>query len=203
MANFYTNLILDGKITSFKQYAKQLMNDYGVNVIVEDGIIVGYNPLILNDIYEKKIDQLKQNIKLYESITDEHIITIKKDELENRKKYYENICHQKTIALKAISEVLKDAISWNPPTEKDNEIKELMIKQLHSTIQFDCNIGYYKSVIVEIKNEILTLNAYSIRQQLIFNAKDNIKHLERTIKEEAERVDGLNKWCERFLASLE
>ncbi len=89
MPTGYTAEILDGKITTFPQFAKQCMRAFGATIHMrDDDMDAEFTPRTPSDYYAKEIKKANQVIKEAELLTDEEIIDARKKELQESKASY-------------------------------------------------------------------------------------------------------------------
>ena len=89
MPTGYTAGILDGKITTFPQFAKQCMRAFGATIHMrDDDMDAEITPRTPSDYYSKEIEKAKQLLKDAETFSDEVIVKNRKEELEKSKEYH-------------------------------------------------------------------------------------------------------------------
>lgn len=203
MPTGYTAGILDGKITTFPQFAKQCMRAFGATIHMrDDDMDAQYTPRTPSDYHTKEIAKAKQLLKDAETLPDETIITNKKAELEERKAYHLKSIEKAKVDTKAMNDILKDVHKWQPPTSEHTGIKYFMIDQIVKTIDFDCNTKYHDEGLAKVELELLTLNAKSIREEMIAKAKNDFDYHTKQYNEDVERCNQSNKWVTDFINSL-
>jgi len=203
MPTGYTAGILDGKITTFPQFAKQCMRAFGATIHMrDDDMDAEITPRTPSDYYSKGIEKAKQLLKDAETLSDETIVKTRKDELEKSKEYHLKAIAKAKVDTKNMNDILKDVRKWQPPTADHNGIKDFMIDQIEKTIDFDCKTKYHDEGLAKIELQLLTLNASEIRKYMIANAKKDFEYNTKNYNEDVEGCDKLNQWVSDFVGSL-
>jgi len=203
MPTGYTAGILDGKITTFPQFAKQCMRDFGATIHMrDDDMDAEFIPRTPSDYYSKEIEKAKQLLKDAETLSDEVIVRNRKEELEKSKEYHLSSISKKKVDAKNMNDILKDVRKWQPPTSEHTGIKDFMINQIEKTIDFDCKTKYNDEALAEIELELLILNASEIRKNMIAKAKKDFEYNTKNYNEDVERCEKSNQWVSDFVGSL-
>jgi hypothetical protein len=204
MPTGYTAGILDGEITSFQQFAKICMKNFGAVMHMRDEpLSAEYKPRTPSGYHTKALTEANALLKQVKTLSDDQIVTKRKLELEERKSYLtEQLLKCADDAIK-LNLILQDAIKYQPPTEEHIGIKEFMVSQLLSTLDFDCKPDYTQSSLKEVESELQTLNADSIRQQLREKAENDIRYHRVEHAKELTRCTEANQWVYSFLKSIE
>lgn len=116
---------------------------------------------------------------------------------EFRNQYLEHIlkCEQ---LRKKYNDMLKRVEDWIPPTEDHKGLKEFMIEQINSSIEFDDMTSYYLKRIEELDKT--TFETW-VEDQLD-GFKREIKHYKEEIEKEEERVRSRNEWKNELVKSI-
>ncbi len=203
MPTGYTAGILDGKITTFPQFAKRCMRAFGAAIHMrDDDMDAEYQERTPSDYHAKEIERVKQSLKDAETLSDEVIIANKKKELEESKQYHIDSIEKAKINMKNMSSILKEVKAWQPPTLEHKGIKNFMIDQIVKTIDLDCKTNYHDEALVRIELELLTLNAKSIRSNMIEQAKKEFEYHYKEYNSELKRCEKSNQWVSDFINSL-
>ena len=203
MPTGYTAGILDGKITTFQQFAKQCMRAFGATIHMrDDDMDAEFQKRTPSDYYINEISKAKKSLKDAEKLSDKVIISIKKKELEKDKKYHIKSIKKIKIDAKKMNKILKDIEAWQPPTSDHTGIKEFMIEQITTTIDFDCKTKYHDEGLAKIESELLKLNAKHIRKEMVAKAKKDLAYHTKQYNEDVERCNKSNKWVDDFISSL-
>jgi hypothetical protein len=203
MPTGYTAGILDGKITTFPQFAKLCMRAFGATIHLRDeDLDAEITPRTPSDYYSKEIEKAKQLLKDAETLSDEVIVRNRKEELEKSKECHLSSISKKKVDAKNMNDILKDVRKWQPPTSEHTGIKDFMIDQIEKTIDFDCKTKYNDEALAEIELELLTLNASEIRKNMIAKVKKDFEYNTKNYNEDVERCDKSNQWVSDFVGSL-
>ena len=203
MPTGYTAGILDGKITTFPQFAKQCMRAFGATIHMrDDDMDAEFQERTPSDYHTKEIAKAKQSLKDAEVLSDEVIIANKKKELEESKQYHIKSIEKAKIDTKNMNAILKEVNAWQPPTSEHTGIKDFMADQIVKTIDFDCKTKYHDEGLAKVELELLTLNAKSIREEMIAKAKKDFEHHTKEYNADAERCEKSNQWVSDFINSL-
>lgn len=203
MPTGYTSGILDGKITTFSQFAKLCMRAFGATIHLRDeDLDAEITPRTPSDYYSKEIEKAKQLLKDAETLSDEVIVQNRKSELENSKEYHLKAIAKAKVDTKNLNDILKDVRNWQPPTSEHTGIKNFMIEQIQTTINFDCKTKFNYDELAKIELELLNLNAHEIRKDMIAKAKKDFEYYTKNYNENVERCDKSNQWVADLLGSL-
>jgi hypothetical protein len=203
MPTGYTAGILDGKITTFPQFAKLCMRAFGAAIHLRDeSLDAEYEPRVPSDYHSKAIEKANQLIIDAQKMSDKEIVDVKKEQLENSKKYHLKAIEKAKKSTIEMNKILADVRKWQPPTPEHTGIKDFMIDQIEKTIDFDCKTDYHDRGLIEIETELLTLNATEIRKQMIEQAKKDLDYHNAENLKEIQRCEQSNKWVSDLMMSL-
>jgi len=203
MPTGYTEGILDGKIATFPQFAKQCMRAFGATIHMrDDDMDAEITQRTPSNYLRTEIEKAKQLLKDSETLSDEVIIKNKKEKLEKNKEYHLKAIAKAKVDTKNMNNILKDVRKWQPPTPDHTGIKDFMIDQIKKTIDFDCKTKYHDEELAKIELDLLTLNASEIRKGMITNAKKDFEYNTKKYNEDVERCDKSNQWVADFIESL-
>lgn len=203
MPTGYTAGILDGEITTFPQFAKQCMRAFGATIHMrDDSMDAEITPRTPGDYHTSGIEKAKQLLKEAETLSDEAIVTNRKEELEKSKEYHIKSITKAKVDTKNICGILKDVRKWQPPTADHSGIKEFMIEQIEKTIDFDCKTNYHDEKLIGIESDLLNLNPSEIRKQMIAQGKKDLDYHNTENLKEIKRCEESNKWVSDLLKSL-
>lgn len=204
MPTGYTAGILDGTVTTFPQFAKLCMRAFGATIHLRDeSLNTEYQPRVPSDYHLKAIEKANQSIIDAQKLTDEEIVDTRKKQLEDRKKYHLDAIEKAKKATIDMNKILADVKKWQPPTPDHTGIKDFMIDQIEKTIDFDCKTDYNDKELIEIETELLTINAYEVRKQIIEQAKKDLAYHNAENLKEVQRCAQSNKWVNELLESIQ
>lgn len=203
MPTGYTAGIIDGKITTFREFAKTCMKAFGATIHMRDETLdTEYVPREINEYYRQSLDKWKQTLDEVIKMSDEEIIAKREKELQERIDYARSkmdLCERNCVVL---GKMLEEVHDWEPPTEEHKGFKKFMLEQLNETIKHDCDTSYYRESLSKSYNEMFSIDAKKIREEYIKDAKYNINYSQENLDKEVKRVEESNKWVEQLLNSI-
>ena len=203
MPTGYTAGIIDGKTETFQDFAKQCMKAFGACIHMRDeNMDKEYEPRVPSDYHTKALEKAKEKLKQAETFTDAKLIKMHTKELEESKKYHlESISKAKVVRAK-LEEFLAKAIEFKAPTPEHEGLRQFMIEQLQSTIDFDCKTDYHDKALPQVEIELKNIDANQIRFTLIADANKEIAYHLKEHKAELKRCAESNAWVETLLCYL-
>ena len=203
MPTGYTFGIIDGKITTFPQFAKQCMRAFGATIHMRDeDANVEYTPRVPSDYHDKEIEKYNQELENAKSLSDDEIVSLGKSKLEKDRDYYLNKIAETKAARIRLDNMLNETKKYIPPTSEHTGIKDFMIQQIQTTIDHDGDTNYYDNRLKEITESLSKLNADDLRHEMIADAHKNLAYHTKERGEELKRCNDSNKWVEDFINSL-
>ena len=203
MLTGYTAGILDGKITTFPQFAKLCMRSFGATIHMHDeSLDKEYYPREVSTYHKEKIERIEKEIELLEKVSDKQLIKDGKKRLKEEK---ENILKQIKIEEKQrekLEKMLNKAKSFIPPTEAHRSFKDFMINQLKQTIDLDCDTKYLKKKLNKIELQEKSIHPIILRKDKIKNLNEDLQYYIQEYKKEWLRVEESNKWVTDLLTAL-
>ncbi len=201
MPTGYTAGILDGKITTFPQFAKQCMRNFGaVMHMRDDDFYAEYTPRIPGDYHSKAIETYKIELQKAQLMTDEEIINTEKQRLSKDRIYHSSKISEIKEQREKLIFFLNKAREFTPPTPEHEGIKRFMIDQLESTIDMDGNDKYHIKSLNQINT--IKINASKIREDIIESAKASLIYHTEQNNSEIIRCNDSNKWVTDFITHL-
>jgi hypothetical protein len=203
MPTGYTAGILDGKITTFPQFAKLCMRAFGATIHMrDDDMEEEYKERTPGTYHTENLLKARQALIDVELLSDAEIISNQIAELKDSQQHYENAIIKIQADRIKLDEMLQEAQAWEPPTAEHAGIKEFMISQIKSTIDFDCSGNYYNEALLKVNYELETLSAASVRASIIEKANKDIAYHTKELNEEIERCNKANQWVADLLNSF-
>ena len=203
MPTGYTAGILDGKTTTFPQFAKQCMRAFGASIHLRDEPSDSeFTERTPSNYYKEQIEKAKQVLESVPTLSDDEIINSRKIQLEKEKENCLQKIEKSKVDSKNLNDILIEINNWQPPTSEHFGIKDFMVDQIKETIGFDCNAKYYVESLEKIELQLLTLVASEIRTDLIEKAKKDFEYNTKNFNEDVERCNQSNKWISDFVSSL-
>jgi hypothetical protein len=203
MPTGYTAGIIDGKIKTFPEFAKLCMRAFGATIHMrDDKMDAEYIPREPSKYHAEQLEKYNKELADANNLSDEVIVSARKDKLETEKEYYLKKVEEVKASLQSLNKILIDAAAYIPPTPDHVGVKKFMIEQIEETIRFDGSTKYYDDRLEEINTELSNLDPSKIRQLIIEDAKKNISYHEKEQAEELKRCETSNKWVQGFLKSI-
>lgn len=203
MPTGYTAGILDGKIKTFPEFAKQCMRAFGALIHMRDeDMDKEYTPNVPGDYYKEHIDEAKKVIEEIKTLSDEELISKQRLALETSKEYHLKKIDKANADAKILIDILAEVKLWIPPTPDHAGLKDFMIQQIESTIDFDCKTDYHERALLEIESNLSSLDADTLRKEKLESAQTDLEYYIKNNNEEIERCNKSNKWVTDLLNSL-
>ncbi|MES2285803.1 MAG: hypothetical protein V4547_08965 [Bacteroidota bacterium] len=203
MPTGYTAGILDGKITTFPQFAKQCMRAFGATIHMRDeNSDVEYIKREPSDYHTKGISKAKKSLNDAKALIDKSIVAARKSELKKSRKYHIESIEKAKSNTKKMNAILKEVNDWQPPTPEHYELKVFMIDQIVKTIDFDCGTKYHDEYLLKIESELIGINAKTIREESIVQANKDLEYHTKEYEKDLKRCEYSNKWVTDLLNSI-
>jgi hypothetical protein len=204
MPTGYTAGIIDGKITTFEQFATQCSRAFGATIHMRDNPLDSpYEPRTPSEYYVNSLQSQREKLEETKTMTDEAIVqdfeTLLKDSLE----YHERELEKTKVNLGRLNSIMESAKSWVPPTEDHEGVRDYMIDQLEITIKADGDPSYHVNKIVQAKKELEEgIDPKVYREEKIKEIEDRISYYGAEVQKELERCKQSNDWMDNFLESI-
>jgi hypothetical protein len=192
MPTGYTSDIYENKNVSFESFALQCARAFGSCISQRDDPMTVKPKLQEPDIEYgvKKIAELEKFKKPTKAEFKKHILESISDLEADAKK-------SNDIALR-YEQMLYKARAWVPPSKEHENLKQFMIDQLVSSIQFDCHASYYQEQIKSLKE--MTYEDYV--SNVMHSNKEAIKACVESIKKAKDSTAKNNEWITLLFNSL-
>ena len=204
MPTGYTAGIIDGKITTFEQFATQCTRAFGATIHMRDNPMDSpYEPRTPSDYHTNSIQSKRERLEEIESMSDEKIVEDFNTQLEEDLKYHQTKMEEDKRNLEKLNSMLESAKSWIPPTEDHQPFRNFMIEQIESTIKVDGDPSYHTNKMVEIKKQMEEgINPKEYREETIQEIKGQISYHETEYQKELVRCKDSNDWMDKFFESI-
>lgn len=203
MPTGYTAQILDGKITTFKEFAKLCMRAFGATIHMRDeSLECEYEPRIPSDYHLKALKYCQEELKFLSEMSDDEIIEKKRSEILNDIEYHNKKIVESENNYKKLNTILSDVRMWEPPTEDHKGIKKFMEEQITETLKYDADSKYHIIRIRELTEELKNIEISDIKYNRLEKLQKDIKYHIKNYDEEIKRVKDSNKWVEKLLNSI-
>jgi hypothetical protein len=204
MPTGYTAGIIDGKITTFEQFATQCSRAFGATIHMRDNPLDSpYEPRTPSEYYVNSLQSQREKLEEMKTMTDEAIVQDFENLLNDSLKYHERELEKTKVNLGRLNSIMESAKSWVPPTEDHEGVRDYMIDQLEITIKADGDPSYHVNKIVQAKKELEEgIDPKVYREEKIKEIEDRISYYEGEVQKELERCKQSNDWMDKFLESI-
>jgi hypothetical protein len=204
MPTGYTAGIIDGKITTFEQFATQCSRAFGATIHMRDNPLDSpYEPRTPSEYYVNSLQSQREKLEEMKTMTDEAIVQDFENLLNDSLKYHERELEKTKVNLGRLNSIMESAKSWVPPTEDHEGVRDYMIDQLEITIKADGDPSYHVNKIVQAKKELEEgIDPKVYREEKIKEIEDRISYYEGEVQKELERCKQSNDWMDNFLESI-
>jgi DNA repair exonuclease SbcCD ATPase subunit len=146
--------------------------------------------------YAEKIEQARAEVSSLKSLTREQAYAESVAAFQRDLKAHDDAIAKATELRNKYNAMLAKVVQWEPPTPEHNGFKAFMLEQLHSSIKFDCDTGYYEKHPPECK----TTDGWHILA--IAEAERQLAYYEKAQAEEIERTESRNAWLKALRESV-
>ena len=204
MPTGYTAGIIDGKITTFEQFATQCSRAFGATIHMRDNPLDSpYEPRTPSEYYVNSLQSQREKLEEMKTMTDEAIVQDFENLLKDSLEYHERELEKTKVNLGRLNSIMEAAKSWVPPTEDHGGVRDYMIDQLEITIKADGDPSYHVNKIVQAKKELEEgIDPKVYREERIKEIEDQISRYETEVQKELERCKQSNDWMDKFLESI-
>lgn len=203
MPTGYTEPILNGKITEFKDYAKLCMRAFGATIHMKDeSLEVEYESRTPEKFYLEKVIELKSELDTLIKMSDEEILDKRRTEIKNDIEYHEKKLIESKENEEKLRKILKSAMTWEPPTEEHYGIKKFMIEQITETLKYDADSKWHVLEIKRLNEILINLNLSKVKEHYSKKLNKDIQYYVERGELDIKRVNESNKWVEQLLKSL-
>jgi hypothetical protein len=196
MPTGYTSQIENG--ISFQDFVLNCARAFGALITMRDEpanaqIPEKFEP---SDYHVKQLVEAKKEFERLETMN------IEQARSETVAEYEKNLIdiaeyRKKKAALRSkYEDMLAQVRRWNPPTSDHVELKNFMIQQIISSIDFDCSMRHYDN------NPPQMLPAEDWLRKERKKAADNISYHTKKMEAETTRAEECTRWVQQLRASL-
>jgi len=202
MPTGYTAGILDGKINTFEEFAKTCIRAFGASIHMrDDSLNTEYTPIKYDESYDQTIAELKEELMIFNSLTDDEIIQNHVEKILIRiKDATYNMIKNKNIKLK-LESLLNEVNEYIPPTVDHVNFKNFMIEQLKTTIEHDCS-NYDENRLHDCYVSLNDIDVEKIKFEKVSELNRQIGFYNELRNKNIAQVDKSNKWVADVLFSL-
>lgn len=205
MPTGYTAEIIEGKISTFKEFAQKCMRAFGATIHMRDeSLDKKYVPREVEKYYIESVKECEEELESLKKSDDSFFAKKIREQLEEDYVYYQNKLSGVLKSKRSLESILEDAKNWNPPTDEHTGIKDFMIEQLEETLRHDGDPTYHQKELEKIREKLESpIDVSEIRSQMIKDAEEDLERAKERLAEEIKRCEDSNKWAKEFLKSIE
>ena len=188
------------KDITFQQFAMNCARAFGplVSMRDESNDVPIPEEFIGSPYHANELRIAQEKLKTLENLSDEEIKEQAKKDFSEKMLHYEQELNRQTSLKTKYENMLTKVKQWEPQTHDHIELKNFMIQQINSSIDFDC----YR----DLKNDGPIMPCEYTSEEWLDREKDEAKwhincHTEELVKE-IERINFNNKWLKELRKSL-
>ena len=192
MPTGYTSDVQDGTITEFRVFAMKCARAMGATVTMRDEPHSAEIPevFIPSAYYAEKIESIQAEIDRQVALTDEEREAEYKAECKRIAESEMFRRGERSLYRERYEAMLEKVRSWNIPSPEHAGLKEFMVEQLTSSIEWDCKNYPSEPPKKETKSEALS------------RLLEDLNRAKKDYAEDIERVASRNKWLRELRESL-
>lgn len=201
MPTGYTAGIGNGSITSFGQYAKNCARAFGAFIHLRDDPNAPLTDKIEPDsYYTRRIYELEKELSDFQSKSEKDLVDefniYKSDTINRISKSIEEdlILQNKYEAMLALAKQFK------APTPQHEEYAKFIVKQLESSISFDCDTSGYNTKRLKEVNELTYEVWYSDK---LYQLKSNLDFNKNKASEAINMASSKTEWIQLLFAEID
>ena len=195
MATGYTHEIINGNITTFKDFAILCTRAFGATIHMRDeNLDTPYEPRTVSSYYSESIAEKAKELEHLNSISIEDFEKEMIAQWERDIQYHQNAIEKSKKDYEVLIKLLEEAKAFVPPTDEHVNFKEFIIEQLKGTIEYDCNITYHLNSLEELNDRINNYDIEKEKADKITAMEDSLEYSKKSLNDEIRRVNDSNKW---------
>ena len=205
MPTGYTADIVEGKISTFKEFAKKCMRAFGATIHMRDEPLdKEYKKRSPDDYYYARIHEIESQLVKALKAPDKFFIDMEMDRLKSDYSYHKKKIEEKKATYERLASILEETENWNPPTKEHAGIKDFMIQQLEETIKYDGDSSYNEGELDDIVRQMESpIDIKRVKDEHIESLKEDLESAKKRLEEEIKRCEDSDEWVSQFLKSLD
>lgn len=190
MATGYTWPVRNGEVT-FEEFVLDCARGFAWWMRDSDSKTLTDPPI--QNTYKKFLEQEKTKLARLEALSAEEIMAEHEEEYWNVRESNQRITTDDIQTKHRYLEMLKKVEAWEPPSEIHEGLKNFMIEQLKSSIEFDCDSTFqYK----------INPRPFEWHEERIARARKMVDSYAEKAEEEAQRNIDNQRWTDQLRESL-
>jgi hypothetical protein len=203
MASGFTSEILNGNVKTLNDFIVTCSKGFGATAHQQsEPLNTPLRDAVADETNKKAAAKLKRQLKKFKLMTDEELHADEEKALNKSKQHFVDKIELMKEAKKKCAELLLEAQLWTPPTDEHKVVKDFMIKELKSVIDFDCDIKPVNTLIEDIDGRLATIDVKEIRNKQIESFEQQIDYHTQTYKMDVLHVEQSNNWLSELKQSL-
>lgn len=199
MPTGYTAKLCDGE-QSFQDFVLTCARAFGALVDMRDDPMDAPIPdaIKVDSFYARSVTEAQSALESLKSMDGFSKMQLARDRLDHERAYHlEAIAKTKAIRTR-LECALEKVNRWTPPSLDHIELKEFMIQQLTSTIDFDGSWAYHEQALEELKSKTVQEVIYAE----ISTLEKRLDRAKESLKEATERASERTRWITQLLESI-
>lgn len=182
MPTGYTAAVSDGTVTDFPDFALQCARAFGALIMMRDEpsnapIPESFQP---SDYSAKKLEKARNKVSELQAMTPEACDVAALADYNAQCESRAARVLGNTLTRERYEAMLTKVNAWEPPTPDHVHMKEFMVEQLESSINFDCSVYSEDPLIQKTGLEWRIDQLATARRDIAYHAKASAEELERT-----------------------
>ena len=196
MPTRYTEAINKG--ISFEKFVMQCARAMGACITMRDDSFGAEIPERFepSDYYQKRLKEAKETLKRLQKMSVADAQKQAKAEYKSEVVRWEKQIEESHRLNQKYTEMLSQVKQWQPPTPDHDGLKNFMVEQITSSINFDCNTEYYHD------NPPQMLSGEKYLEKNTTSALRDIDYYKKQNREEIDRINSRNVWIKQLRNSL-
>lgn len=201
MANGYTWLVREGKVTTLREFALRCSGMIGYNYVlaregVEQPALVKQ---VVNDYYIQAVVEARADVAKYDAMTLAEAATELRQTCGTFAKQTTEYVEDQEKAISRFVGMRAKVEAWNPPTPDHEEFKAALLRELDQAISYAHRC--YKNQVTAIPQPVTDVEKWlDIRRKC---CRERLAEVEAELAAQEKRVDEANEWNRALVASLE
>jgi len=194
MSTGYTADVSSGKVTDFKEFAMHCATAFVV--AMRDEAIGAKIPELKPSEYRRQaLEDAKVELARIQCMTDDECAVLAVDDHRKIVEAYRRADAEKLAVRERLLAMRSRAADWRPPTSEHQALKDFMIQQLSSTIEFDTEPS-------SSRPEVKKLTGPEWRAEQLESGRRSVAYYAEQWEKEVQRTSSTNLWVSELRKSL-
>lgn len=194
MPTGYTGELYDGKKVKFEDFALRCARAFGALILMRDEPMDAKIPdrFEPSSYHVEALAKAKRLLPVAEGMSTAQAEKKSEAEFDKEMKHFNESIMESARRRKNYQDMIRQVNAWTPPTKDHTRLKEFMLEQLTSSIDFDCH---------EPTKPFMQSGA-EYRRDLIAQTKNDIKYHQDALNKEVELAMERTAWVKALRDSL-